>query len=192
MRPMPARRLLAGLAAALLSLALLGAEEGPGAPTPAASPPPGPAGYEAIRAEALLRGETPPRLLAYRLLLRYADPRALADPDRAYRLALEAERALRFGSTAQEAGLRLRRLAALDLAGGAGSMALLLREEARRGLLLRRGFGGPERGAGGLGVGLGGPDPLGGAALGGQGDVSSGSSGGLGGSGAGAGKDPGP
>lgn len=116
-------------------------------------------GYDELTATARERGETAPGPLAYRLVLRFAAPEALTLPGEFYRLARSAESALRFGNSAQDVGLRLRRMSALALASGPASrsLELMLRHEGREGNYPRAAFGGAERGAGNLGPGLGAP-----------------------------------
>jgi len=154
-----------GLAVALFAMMGLGAglsaENSFSAPSPDAGlAATGPAdsrtapSYADIVRESEEAGRPAPSPLAYRLVLRYASPAVLESPGLFEKLLGEADRALRFGASAQETGLRLRREAQLATRSRQGplteGMMRLLREEERRSFLYGSPFGGPERGAGRL------------------------------------------
>ncbi len=134
---------LLALAASWATMALYAAD----------APPP----YEEIVAMAQKAGEATPSLFAYRLVLRYSAQEALGDQEEAYRLVSEVDVAIRFGTSPQEAGLMVRRMSIVAAKRGmvAEGMARLMREESMRARFPGKGFGGPERGAGLIGPGLG-------------------------------------
>ena len=113
--------------------------------------------YDEIVAMARGAKEATPGILAYRLVLRFSSAKDLEIPDEAYRLVKEADLALRFGGSPQEAGLQIRRMTAVSTRRGpvAIGMVRLMREEGLRSRLPGAAFGGPERAAGSLGPGLG-------------------------------------
>jgi len=117
------------------------------------APPP----YEEIVAMAQKAGEATPSQFAYRLVLRYSSKDALANQDETYSLVSEADMAIRFGTSPQEAGLMVRRISIIAERQGmvAEGMARLMHEESMRARFPGNGFGGPERGAGFIGPGLG-------------------------------------
>ena len=130
-----------------------GAQAPSAGPTTSGAPP----SYEEIVAMARREGQAAPSLFAYRLVLRFSPKDASGTQAEIYDLVKEADLAIRFGSSPQEAGLRIRQMAALatrhdPLAEG---MARLMREEDRRSRSPGSGFGGPERGAGFISPGLG-------------------------------------
>ena len=165
------------------SAAVPGPEAGPAAvDTKAVASDTGAApSYETVLAESSAAGRAPPSPIAYRLVLRYCDPSVLEAPGLFEELVGSADRALRFGATLQETGLRVRREIRLATRNRqdplAEGMMRLLHEEERRALFTGSPFAGPERGAGRLGGSLGNFS----WSLGGGGDIGLGAFGGGGG-----------
>ena len=125
--------------------------------SPSAGQPTTAPSYEDLASLARAAGVAPPSPLAYRLVLHFSPASVSANPAEAFRLAREADLGLRFGTSPQEVGMRIRLRAAIATQSGpmAEGMTRLLREQALRAGYPGSGFGGPERGAGRLGPGLG-------------------------------------